>query len=85
MDKKIAEAEKTLERLEIEEKVEEKRLSIKQKKHAERQLRDEEGSGWKKVLGIVGKLKMDKEQVQTLFSQGKDLKELSKPRIGRMR
>jgi len=85
MDKDIAEQEKTLERLSIEDEVEEKRLSIKQKRHLAKQLESEEGVGWKKVMGIVGKLKMDKEQAQTLFSQGKDLRELSIPRMRRMR
>ena len=85
MDRTIAEQEKTLERLEIAEQVEEKRLSIKQKKHLAKQLRSEEGIGWKKVMGIVGKLKMDKEQAQTLFSQNRDLRELSIPRMKRMR
>jgi len=85
MDKNIAEQEKTLERLSIEDEVEEKRLSIAQKKHIEKELRNQEGIGWKKVMGIVGKLKMDKEQAQTLFSQNRDLRELSIPRMKRMR
>ena len=85
MDKDIKEKEKALERLGIEDEVEEKRLSIAQKKHLEKELKDSEGTGWKKVVGIVGKLKMDKEQMQTLFSQGHELRDLSRPRISKMR
>lgn len=85
MDKEIAEKERTLEKLSLEDQVEEKRLSIKQKRHIEKQLEAEDGKGWRKVVGLVGKLKMDKEQMQTLFSQGKDLRELSVPRMRKMR
>lgn len=85
MDKELKEKEKTLEKLSIEDEVEEKRLSIAQKRHIEKQLKSEEGIGWKKVMGIIGKLKMDKEQAQTLFSQGHELRELSKPNFGKFK
>ena len=85
MDKSLAEKEKTLERMDLDNQIEEKRLSVAQKKHLEKELRDQEGSGFKKVLGLIGKLKMGPEQVQTLRSQGHDLRELSILRMKRMR
>ena len=86
MDKEIEKQERTLEKLEIEDAVEERRLSIKQKKALGRQLEREGGKGiLKEILGAVKGVKFNREEVQTLHSQGYELRELSRPKLRRLR
>jgi len=89
IDKELASKEKVLERLKVDDEIESQRLSISQKKALEHEAKQKYGKDWKKVLGVVKSLKVDKDTLQTLHSMGisgDELRSLAKPkRVGRYR
>ena len=85
MNEETKQREIKIQKIEEETELVEKRISLKEKKRIERQLKNEEGEGWKKVVGIIGRLKADPEQLQNLYASGRDLKDASIPRMGKMR
>lgn len=65
----LEEKETLLEKLSVEEEIEEKRMSIARKKALEREAKKEYGSNWKSVVyGAIKNVKVDKEALQTLYT-----------------
>lgn len=87
MDKELAAKEKVLELLKVEDDITGERVSIEEKKAAIKEAKRRYGRDWKKVLGLVGKLRVNTEVMQDLHGMGvggKELREMSKPKgIGR--
>jgi len=75
------ETEKQVEKYEEKSEVADARIAHLERKKIERNLKKSEGKDWKKILGIIGKMRprVDKEAVQTLYSMGSDLREQSEP------
>ncbi len=76
LDKKFEELETT----KLDEELATRKASIAQKKALERQAKQELGPNWKKILGVVGKIKVNSEALHTMYGAGLgDLKEMSNP------
>jgi len=75
---------KKLEESKVEDELKGEELSIAQKKALIKKAKEENGPGWKKVLGVVGSLgkglKVNSENMSAIYSSGLgDLRELSNP------
>jgi hypothetical protein len=79
MDEKLKQKEEELELASLDDQIAEKRSSIAQKRALEREMKAKYGSGWRKILGFVGKIKPDQEALHTLYSMNPDLKRLNAP------
>ena len=79
MGSELVKKERLLDELEVDDEIESKRVSIAQKKAVEREMKRKYGRDWKKVLGLVGKLKPNREAIQDLYSFNPELKELNRP------
>ena len=80
MDGRLERKEDELERLEIDDRIAERRRSIAERKALERQAKRQYGSNWRKVVGLVGKIKPDEEVIQTLYSVNPGLGEARRRR-----
>lgn len=83
MDDDIRKKERVLDKLAVEDDIETKRLSISQKRALEREARQSHGRDWKKILGAVKSIHVNKEAAQTLHGMGiggDELRDLSKPK-----
>jgi len=71
---KLAERERKLEELSVEEEVTSKEMSIAQKKAMIKEMKQRFGPDWRKVLGFgwkaIRSIKPDPEAIQTLYSVG---------------
>lgn len=79
---------KRLEELELDDEIASKRMSIAQKRAIEKEMKAQYGSGWRKVVGIVGKvgsLRVNSDSVQTLYASNPELRELNRPSGRRLR
>jgi len=79
MDADILKKEKSLEGLTVEDQIEDKRLSIAQKKAIEAELKNKYGSGWKKIFGV---LKVNRETIHDLYAIDPSLRDLTRPPKG---
>lgn len=90
MDDAIKNKERQLEKLEVDDELATKRLSISQKKAMEREAKQKYGRDWKKILGgALKSIRPNQERVQDLYSMGiggEELRNMNRPdRIGRGR
>jgi len=87
----VKEKEEQLEKLKLENEVEQEKVSLAEKKALEGEAKQRYGRDWKKVLGLAKHLKISKENLMTLHSMGvggERLRELTNPfnsRISRYR
>lgn len=82
MDELIKRKERELDKLAVEDEIATKRVSLAQKRALEKSARAQYGRDWKKVLGLVGKVKVNKDTMQTMHGLGlggDELREMSKP------
>jgi len=83
-DSIFSKKEKELELAKLEDETAGVKASIAQRKALEREAKKTEGKDWKKVLGLVGKIKPDMETIHTLYSfNAPALREGTKPRFRR--
>jgi len=76
----IERKERKLENLTIDEQIDEKRSSIAVRKALEKDLKRKHGPNWKSILGLIGKIKPNREAIQELYSAGAELKDSNNPR-----
>lgn len=70
-----------IDKLELENELEDRRLSVAQKKAARKEMERTYGTDWKKILGKgMTSIKPDMEVVHNLYSVGADLKDLNRVR-----
>ena len=80
MRDKLREKEEKLDELTVDEELANKNLSIAEKKALEREAKQKYGKGWRKVLGVMRSIKVDKETMHDLYGMGLGgLREASKP------
>ena len=76
----LGKREEELAKLEVQDEIEDRKVSISQKKALEREARQKYGRNWKSILGLTKHLKVDEELIHTMYGCGLgDLRELSKP------
>jgi len=80
MDTEIKEKEKRISIEELEEEDLTHQTSIEEKKARIRELKHQYGSGWRKALGWIKSLKVDKETARNLYGDFTDLRKYSDPR-----
>jgi len=80
MDEKEKELEKKLSLSELEDEELDHELSKTAKKARIKELKRQYGSDWKKVLGWVKSLRVDKETARNLYGDFSGLREYSDPR-----
>jgi len=69
-----------LEESKIDEELATRKASIAQKKALERQAKQDLGPNWKKILGVVGKIKINSEALHTMYGNGLgDLRDMNNP------
>ena len=83
MDRELRNRGIELDKLEMDDEIASRRMSIAQKKAVEREMRRKYGRDWRKVLGLVGKLKPNSEALQDLYTVNPELRDLNNP--GRLR
>lgn len=83
MDEELKKKEKVLERLKVDDDIAGERVSIAQKKALEHQAKKQYGRDWKKILGVVKSLRVDRETMHDLHGMGvsgRELRDLSVPK-----
>ena len=70
-----------LESLKVKDEVKGKELSIEQKKALIREAKKKFGPNWRKVLGIVGSLRVNSEALHTMYGNGLgELRDMNNPK-----
>ena len=79
----LKDREKRLEESKVDEELASSRARIAERKVMESEMKKREGSGWRKVWGMVKSIKPDEEKVSDYYAGGfGDLRDLSDPRGG---
>lgn len=60
--------ERELELLELDDQIASKKYSIAEKKRMEKEARRQYGRNWRKVLGVIGDIRVNPTAIQTLYS-----------------